>query len=189
MTYIHTRRVRGLMLAAFPLCFASPAASADDVKTTSAPTEPKFSYIPTFHGAIRPRWEIDTRTGDQRFQVRNARFSIEGKVMPQIGYFVQLDLCDQGKIKILDAYGKFDLVKGLTLQAGQFRMPFGVEPFRAPANYYFANRSFMAKQVMNYRAVGAKLSYTLPKTPLTLEAGAFNPANMADHNVWSKTVA
>ena len=41
----------------------------------------------------------------------------------------------------------------------------------------------------NYRAVGAKLSYTLPKTPLTLEAGAFNPANMADHNVWSKTVA
>ena len=68
-------------------------------------------------------------------------------------------------------------------------MPFGVEPFRAPANYYFANRSFMAKQVMNYRAVGAKLSYTLPKTPLTIEAGAFNPANMADHNVWSKTVA
>lgn len=189
MTIKHTRRVRGLVLAAFPLCFASPAALADDVKTTSAPTEPKFSYIPTFHGAIRPRWEIDTRTGDQRFQVRNARFSIEGKVMPQIGYFVQLDLCDQGKIKILDAYGKFDLVKGLTLQAGQFRMPFGVEPFRAPANYYFANRSFMAKQVMNYRAVGAKLSYTLPKTPLTIEAGAFNPANMADHNVWSKTVA
>ena len=135
MTIKHTWRVRGLVLTTFPLCFALPAASADDVKTTPAPEEPKFSYMPTFHGAIRPRWEINTATGDQRFQVRNARFSIEGKVMPQIGYFVQLDLCDQGKIKILDAYGKFNIVKGLTLQAGQFRMPFGVETVRSPANY------------------------------------------------------
>ena len=148
-----------------------------------------FSYIPEIHGAMRARWEIQTETGEQRFQVRNARVTLGGKIHPSISYFFQTDLCDQGKMKILDAYGRFDIIKGLFVQAGQFRMPFGVEPFYAPANYIFANRSFMGKQVMNYRAVGGKVGYAIPRTGLNLEFGVFNPKAIGDHNVWSKTVA
>lgn len=151
--------------------------------------EKDFSYMPDFHGVLRTRWEMDTRSGAQRFQVRNARVSMAGRIAPSVDYFFQTDLCDAGKMKILDAWGRFRIVRGLTVQAGQFRMPFGVEPFRAPANYIFANRSFIGKQVMNYRAVGAKVAYTLPRTPLTLEAGVFNPTSIGDHNVWSKTAA
>ena len=165
------------------LCFAAVASVA------MAAEEPEFSYVPQVHGAFRTRWEVDAKNGDNRFQVRNARLSIEGKIAPSVAYFLQTDLCDGGVIKILDAYGTVNIVKGLQLKAGQFRMPFGVEPRRAPNNYFFANRSFMGKQVMNYRAVGAQVGYTLSMIPLTVEFGAFNPATIGNHNIWNRTVA
>lgn len=158
------------------------------VALTATADDKGFSFIPEFHGAFRGRWEVQTNTGDQRFQVRNARLSLAGKVAPSISYFFQTDLCDRGTMKILDAYGRFDIIKGLYVQAGQFRMPFGIEPFYGPGNYIFANRSFMGKQVMNYRAVGGKIGYTLPKTPLTLEFGVFNPKAIGDHTAWNRTV-
>ncbi len=147
-----------------------------------------FTYMPEVHGVVRPRWEIKTESGNQRFQVRNARLSISGKIAPSISYYVQTDFCNAGKIKILDAWGKIGIIKGLEFQAGQFRMPFGIEPHRSPYNYYFANRSFIGKQVMNYRAVGAKIAYK-PIQRLTLEGGMFNPSTIDDQSAWSKTVA
>ncbi len=144
-------------------------------------------YTPTIHGAFRGRWQELTATGEQHFQVKNARFSVQGNISQPISYFVQLDLCDQGAMKILDAYGRMELAKGLQLQAGQFRMPYAVEPFRGPGSYIFTNRSFMAKQMMNYRAVGAKLAYAVPKTGLILEAGIFNPAAIGDHKAYYRT--
>ena len=148
----------------------------------------KISYIPEFHGAVRPRWEIDTETGQSRFEVRWARFTAEGKVAPRIGYFMQVDLCDQGVFKFHDAYVKMEVAKGLEIQAGQFRMPFGREPFMAPQNYVFANRSFMGKQMCNYRKVGAKLTYTIPMAlPLTVEGAVGNAGGVGNHNIWSKS--
>lgn len=177
----------------FNLCFLLAAASFPF--TTYAKTAPdsnegadKISYIPEFHGAVRPRWEWDTETGNSRFEVRWARFTAEGKVAPKIGYFLQVDLCDQGVFKFHDAYVKMEIVKGFEVQAGQFRMPFGREPFMAPQNYVFANRSFMGKQMCNYRKVGAKLTYTVPtRLPLTIEAAIGNAGGIANHNIWGKS--
>ena len=148
-----------------------------------------FSYVPQVHGAFRTRWEMDTKTAENRFQVRNARLSVEGKVARSIDYFIQSDFNDAGQFKLLDAYGRMGIVDGLAVKAGQFRMPFGVEPHRSPANYIFANRSFMGKQMMNYRAVGVQVGYTVPTVPFTIEAGVFNPGPKENHNVWNKTVA
>lgn len=142
---------------------------------------------PQIHGAFRGRWQELTNSAEQRFQVKNARLSLQGNLSKPIDYFLQLDLCDQGSMKILDAYGRLELARGLHVQAGQFRMPYGVEPFRGPGNYIFANRAFMGKQMMIYRAVGAKVAYALPKTGLTLEAGIFNPATIGDHKAYYKT--
>ena len=175
MAYFKTLAISAIALAAA----SSAAAQGDD-----------FSYSPELHGVIRARWEMNTNTGDQRFRVRNARLSVGGKIHPSISYFFQTEY-DNSMMQILDAYGKFDIVKGLYIQGGQFRMPFGVDPFRAPANYIFANRSFIGNQVMNYRAVGAKLGYAVPKTPLTLEFGVFNPYTIkfSGGQKWGKDVA
>ncbi len=157
--------------------------------TLTATAADAVDYTPHIHGTVRPRFEWSTTTGDYRFQVRNARVALDGKVASWADYFVQTDLCDQGKMKILDAWARASFGSGVRLQAGQFRMPFGVDPFRAPNNYYFANRSFIGKQVANYRAVGAKISWQVAKSPLLLEAGAFNPTAIGDHTGWHNTLA
>lgn len=155
----------------------------------SAHADDSISYVPHIHGTLRPRMEVSGENGDFRFQLRNARVSLDGKIAPMIDYFVQADLCDRGTMKFLDGWVRVAIAKGLKFQAGQFRMPFAVDPFRAPHTYIFANRSFIGKQIFNNRAVGAKLSYTLPSTPLTLEAGVFNPSTIADHTPWNHTAA
>ena len=177
----------------FSLVLAFAAILPVGMEASDATPEPaegadRISYIPEFHGAVRPRWEIDTETGESRFEVRWARFTAEGRVAPKIGYFLQVDLCDQGVFKFHDAYVRLGVAKGLEVQAGQFRMPFGREPFMAPQNYVFANRSFMGKQMCNYRKVGAKLTYSVPVAmPLTVEAAVGNAGGVANHNVWSKS--
>lgn len=145
-------------------------------------------YIPQVHGVIRTRLEVDTENAQYRFQVRNARINFYGHIAPPVDYYINTDFCDRGKVKILDAWLRLQIVKGLRFQAGQFRMPFGFDTHRAPNNYFFANRSFIGKQICNFRAVGAKVAFDIPHLPLLIEAGAFNPATISDHDVWSKKV-
>lgn len=153
----------------------------------------EVDFMPKIHGALRARWEGALGGGDgSRFQVRNVRVILSGDVAPTVSYFVQTDLCDRGKMKILDAWGRLDIVKGLSLQAGQFREPFGTDCFRAPSNYIFANRSFLGKYMCNVRAVGAKLGWAAPlgeRRSIALDGGAFNPTSIADHDMWVKTLS
>lgn len=148
-----------------------------------------FSYIPQIHGVFRGRWELETDGGYSHFQVRNARVSIDGYAAPILTYKFNVDLCDRGKIIMLDAYANITPVSKLNITVGQYRMPFGVESFRGPGGLYFNNRSYIGKHVNNYRAVGVSVGYTLPKLPLTLEGGAFNPTVIDDHSMWVKKYA
>jgi len=167
------------------LSLQSSYGSAEEMPNSS--DTKKTSYLPTIHGVVRPRWEIETKDAYNRFEVRNARVSMSGNIIPAIDYLVQVDFCDQGKIKILDAWGGITVTKGLKVRAGQFLMPVGIEPLRAPAAYIFANRAFIGKQMCNARGVGAEIAYTLPVIPLTMKAAVFNPTSVADHDVWTRT--
>lgn len=148
-----------------------------------------ISYVPKVHGVFRGRWEIETVDGYSHFQVRNARISLDGNVAPIISYKINVDLCDRGKFSFLDAYAKITPVKNLDLQVGQYRMPFGIESFLGPGSYYFNNRSYIGKQVNNYRAVGVSVGYTLKQQPVTFETGIFNPTMIDDHTGWVKKYA
>lgn len=165
------------------------AGTGEAVGTAGTGEKAQISYMPNIHGAFRARWEEDLETSRSRFQLRNARVTLDGRISPEIDYFLQIDACDQGTMKFLDGWGRIELFKGFKVQAGQFRMPFGVDPFKAPANYIFANRSFIGRQVCNVRAVGAKVTYQLEKLPLTLEGGAFNPTSINDHTGWQSSYA
>lgn len=153
----------------------------------------KFDYTPQVHGVIRARWEGEMPFyGDfvQRFMVRNARFSMAGKVAPSIDYFLQIDACDKGKMKFLDAWGRWEFAPKFQIRAGQFRVPYGVDCFKSPINYYFSNRSFLGKVMLNMRAVGAQFSWAgTEQVPVTVEAGAFNSKSISDHDVWQNTNA
>lgn len=172
-----------LPLATAALLLPSAASAELPADSTS------FSYMPTLALTLRPRAEWSTSTGDGRFEVRNSDLTLSGYVMPQIDYCLRADYCLEGKFMVLDAWARLKAGKEFAVQAGQFRMPFGVESFRAPHNYYFANRSFMGKQMCNFRGVGAKGTWSSSKLPLSAEFGVFNPTTIADHSIWVRTVA
>ena len=113
------------------------------------------------HGTIRSKYEYQTDEGEGRFEVRNARISIDGSLSPIILYKAEIDLCDEGKIKMLDAYTRLKPFSGFQLTLGQMRVPFTIDAHRSPHQQYFANRSFIAKQVGNVRDVGCAIGYTL----------------------------
>lgn len=162
-------------------------ATVTTTESTTGATEKK--PLIKVHGVVRARWEGEFGAEEfgQRFQVRNARVNVGGNVLPQLSYFIQIDACDRGKMLFLDAWGQWDFNSRWKIRAGQFRVPFGTDCFRAPGDYYFANRSFIAKNILNMREVGVKGGYYgSGKLPLTVEAGVFNSADKANHEVWQR---
>ena len=146
-------------------------------------------YLPEIHGTIRGKYEYQTTMGAGRFEVRNARVSVTGNVLPIVAYKAEIDLSDEGSIKMLDAYARLFPAKGLTVTAGQMRVPFTIDAHRSPHQQYFANRSFIAKQVGNVRDVGITLGYTLPTDlPITIEGGLYNGSGLTNQKEWHKEV-
>ena len=142
------------------------------------------------HGTIRGKYEYQTKEREGRFEVRNARFSLSGNVNDRVGYKAEIDLSEEGKIKMLDAYGRVNPWNSLQLTIGQMRVPFTIDAHRSPHQQYFANRSFIAKQVGNVRDVGATLGYNLNVGfPIVLQAGLFNGSGLTNQkNFWTKSV-
>lgn len=138
-------------------------------------------FKPEIHGTIRGKYEYQTQDGEGRFQVRNARFSLSGNVVDAVSYKAEIDLSDEGSIKMLDAYTRITPFKMFNFTIGQMRVPFTIDAHRSPHQQYFANRSFIAKQVGNVRDVGATLGYTLNAGfPIILEAGLFNGSGLTN---------
>ena len=145
---------------------------------------------PHIHGTVRSKYEYQTEEGEGRFEVRNARVSVDGNVTSAISYKAEIDLCDEGSIKMLDAYTRLRPVAPLAFTVGQMRVPFTIDAHRSPHQQYFANRSFIAKQVGNVRDVGAAVAYNANVGfPIVLEAGLFNGSGLTGQkDYWTKAV-
>jgi hypothetical protein len=102
----------------------------------------------------------------------------------------EIDLCDEGEIKMLDAWTRIAPVKDLGFTIGQMRVPFTIDAHRSPHQQYFANRSFIAKQVGNVRDVGARVDYRINTVvPIILQAGVYNGSGLTNQkDYWTKGV-
>ncbi len=170
----------------FIMVFLSTSLS---LKAESDEDNLKSGYIPEIHGTIRAKYELEPEYMMNRFQVRNARLGVSGNIAPIIDYKVEADFCDRGDFKMLDAWARIELSKVFKVQAGQMRIPFSVDATRSPHTRYFANRSFIGKQVGNVRGVGMKGIFKAPNIPLEMEAGIFNTATITEHQVWQKEMS
>lgn len=180
-----------LIMVLLPLVLKAqnPYRNEDGKKIDKEELETK-DYLPEVHGTIRTKFEYQTEMAASRFEVRNARISITGNVLPIVAYKAEVDLSDEGQIKMLDAYARLFPVKHLTVTAGQMRIPFTIDAHRSPHQQYFANRSFIAKQVGNVRDVGVTLGYKLgTEIPVTLEGGIFNGSGLTNQKEWHKEVS
>ncbi len=168
-------------------------AGADSTVTTTTTTtettsREKFSFLPKVNGTFRGFYQWSTATGQSRFTVRNARLSLSGAVLPKLDYYMQVDFCDAGSIRLLDVYARVKPAEGATVMLGQMRVPFSAAATRAPRDYYFADVELTAV-FGNLRSVGVKGSYTIPGSfPLYIEGGVFNATDRSNHNVWQSAL-
>lgn len=146
-------------------------------------------WLPKLSGTFRGKWEWQPNEKENRFEVRTARVALDGFVVPIVEYRFEIDLSDEGRIRMLDAFAGVLPAKALELRIGQMRVPFSIDAHRSPHKQYFANRSFIAKQVGDVRDVGLYGGYTVPGTGLVLEAGLFNGSGLTNQkDYWTKTL-
>ena len=190
---------RLVLLILFLLFLFSGVAKAQTVEERLAALENAFEKeklkqecMPKIHGILRGKYEYQPEMGKSRFEVRNARLSASGRLLRSSEYKLEIDLCDESAIKMKDAWVRLTPWKTLRLTMGQQRMSFSIDAHRNPSAQYFANRSFIAKQVGDMRDVGFQLGYDFlsssGKVPLTLEAGIFNGSNLDNQkDAWFTT--
>lgn len=146
-------------------------------------------WMPRISGTIRAKGEYQPNEKEGRFEVRNARVAFDGQIIPSVVYKAEIDFSDEGRIRMLDAYAGLKPLDGLILRLGQMRVPFSIDAHRSPHVQYFANRSFIAKQVGDVRDVGFAVTYKFKGCPLTLEGGLFNGSGLTDQkDYWTKSL-
>ena len=95
--------------------------------------EERTDYLPKIHGILRGKYEYQPETDASRFEVRNARLSVNGAVTRRSEYKLEVDLCDESQIKMKDAWVRLNPVGTLRLTVGQQRMPFSIDAHRNPS--------------------------------------------------------
>jgi hypothetical protein len=138
--------------------------------------ETKSEFFPDIDGIIKAKVEFDLDNSLVRFEVRNARFGVKGKINNYMSYKAELDLSDEGKMKMLDAYVKFTPLRNLDFYLGQRKIPFSTDYMRSPAENIFANRSFLAKYINDgMRDIGFYADYKIDGSiPVDILLGAVN---------------
>jgi hypothetical protein len=132
-------------------------------------------FTPRIEGTIRGKYEYFTEPAEHRFQVRNARFSVRGNFNGISSYKAEIDLSDEGRTRMLDAFVSLKPQPHWSVTIGQQKVPFSTDNLRSPHQLYFANRSFMGKQLTNLRDVGVSLNYINSKiVPFDFTAGIYN---------------
>ena len=153
-----------------------------DAERKSAETQSKTKYLPQLHGILRGKYEYEPDLDASRFEVRNERLSVNGSLSGRSEYKLEVDLCDESQIKMKDAWVRLNPWNSLRLTVGQQRMPFSIDAHRNPSAQYFANRSFIAKQVGDMRDVGFQMGYDFlnaaGRKMLAADAGIFNGSNL-----------
>lgn len=193
--------LRYACITLFLLFLASVAGHAQTVEERlsaleKAQTEKSTTskYMPQLHGILRGKYEYEPDLDASRFEVRNARLSVSGNLPLRSEYKLEVDLCDETKMKMKDAWVRINPWKTFRLSLGQQRMPFSIDAHRNPSAQYFANRSFIAKQVGDMRDVGMILGYSFQnadkKNVVVIDAGMFNGSNLdnqktAWHSDWN----
>ncbi|HQB36827.1 MAG TPA: porin [Bacteroidales bacterium] len=138
--------------------------------------ESRSEYSPDIDVILKTKVEYDLNRSLIRFEVRNARFGLKGKINNVMSYRAELDLSDEGKMKMLDAYVRFSPVKNLDFYLGQRKIPFSTDYMRNPAENIFANRSFLSKYINDgMRDIGFYAEYKFNmEFPLQILLGTVN---------------
>lgn len=140
-------------------------------------------------GYIQPRWnaELGDTTFVNAFSIRRAYVGVGGAVGDFFAYKVLLTMTG-GSVSLYDAYLDIKPVRFLSIRAGQFQQPIGMEKLTSSSSILFPERTFASDFTID-RDIGLTLNGELGF--LKLQAGVFNGAgrNRLDDNQAKDIVA
>ena len=147
----------------------------------------KKDYIPKFTATVLGRYELNTRTWGQHFELRHTRVGVYGSVHPCFSYMALVDLTFGGKFSPVAIFAQYKPVKGLSFLIGYDKLPFSNENLLSPYQYYFSDKSFLTQKITAWSDVGGVVSYEWDKVvPFKIQAGVFNSAGFSRQGEFQK---
>lgn len=123
----------------------------------------KGFYTPQVFGVVKAKLEFSPDNSEYRFNVRSSRLGVKGNVTNNLKYSSQIELSNEGKLIVFDAFAVFTPFKFIEFSLGQQLTRFSTEVGRGPGVSNFANRSLLAKFIGNYyyneEVEGSKVKY------------------------------
>lgn len=166
-------KMRKSMFVALLLCLATAQAE-----------EPK--KVVRLHGFLQTQGEtgdrLDSRFTDDndRIFLRRARLGVSGDVMENVDFRLELDLAGSLasvtglRAQMTDGFINWRATPSLTVRAGQFKTPFGVEFLTSDTRLLTPERSLATDRLTQGRQVGIQASGDLLGKKLSYALGAFN---------------
>lgn len=127
-------------------------------------------------GTVRTKYEYNLDSNISAFVVRNARYQVSGYIRKDFEYKAEIDLSDEGRLRMLDAFVNWIPIDNLEITLGQMKVPFSTDNIRSPHEIAFLNRSFMSKRISSeLRDIGVQLMYNAKEYfPFKIYLGLFN---------------
>lgn len=110
-------------------------------------------------GWIDGQYRMDIGEDDKNssFQVRRARVDVKGRLSQLVDFRLQVDMSSAPKL--IDAYMRLSFVPALTLQVGQFKIPFSLENILSPLDLELADNAQVISALSGYKDVTGIASY------------------------------
>ena len=154
---------------------------------------------PTLYGYVKAWYLADYSTNQGGLSINMARLGVKGTVNEYAGYRLFVDFTRLGILQtktttldgvnyltsasatfsnyLLDADAFVKPVKNLTIDMGQFKVPFSTDNLRSGAATDFVNRPLTTNVTPGLRDMGFMATYDINGgTPVEISGGAFNGA-------------
>ncbi len=154
---------------------------------------------PTLYGYVKAWYQADYSTNQGGFSVNMARLGVKGNINEYAGYKLFADFTRLGSLQtktttldgityvtsatatfsnyLLDADAFIKPVNNLTIDMGQFKVPFSTDNLRSGADVDFVNRPMITNVTPGLRDMGFMATYDIKgRTPVQLASGVFNGA-------------
>jgi phosphate-selective porin OprO/OprP len=127
---------------------------------------------------IRAKLQSDLQTfspqieaDDDVFDLRRARVAVRGTILKHFQYEAEAELTDRQPSR--DVYVNFRYFRDFQIQAGKFKLPFGMDRLTGPSDLDFVLRSRIGDQLSPGRDVGIMAHGRFFKRSLNYQAGVF----------------